>query len=133
MSAVVTDTHAAIWYLFQPDRLSTSAREAFNQATTAGDPIYLSVISLIEVRYLVEKGKLPRIAFDRLSRELGRNDAAVVPVPINMEVAQAVGQIPRDIVPDMPDRIIAATALSFHVPLITRDQQIQATSVQTIW
>jgi predicted nucleic acid-binding protein len=38
------------------------------------------------------------------------------------------------VVPDMPDRIIAATALSLSLPLVTRDAKIQAvTTIQTIW
>jgi predicted nucleic acid-binding protein len=37
-------------------------------------------------------------------------------------------------VPDMPDRIIAATALNLNLPLVTHDHKILATSViQTIW
>ena len=43
-----------------------------------------------------------------------------------------MSQIPRDVVPDMPDRIIAATALSNSLPLVTRDLKIRAlTTIQT--
>ena len=34
---------------------------------------------------------------------------------------------------DMPDRIIAATALTLGVPVISRDSKIQLSSVSTIW
>jgi predicted nucleic acid-binding protein len=33
----------------------------------------------------------------------------------------------------MPDRIIAATALSLGLPLVTRDGKIRASNVITIW
>jgi len=33
----------------------------------------------------------------------------------------------------MPDRIVAATAVHFGVPVISRDGRIRASSVQTIW
>lgn len=59
MTAVLADTHALVWYLAQPKRLSDAAREALNQATETGHPIYLSVISFIEVIYLVERERLP--------------------------------------------------------------------------
>jgi hypothetical protein len=36
-------------------------------------------------------------------------------------------------VPDMPDRIAAATALHFGVPVISRDGRIRASSLQTVW
>ncbi len=41
--------------------------------------------------------------------------------------------VPRSEVPDMPDRIIAATALYLKVPLISRDARIRAANLDTIW
>ncbi len=56
MIAAVADTHAALWYLFADQRLSASAKSAFGDAATSRRKIVLSVISLAEVVYLVEKG-----------------------------------------------------------------------------
>jgi predicted nucleic acid-binding protein len=42
-------------------------------------------------------------------------------------------EIARAAVPDMPDRIIAATAHHLGLPVVTRDRKILASSVQTIW
>ncbi len=42
-------------------------------------------------------------------------------------------QIKREEVPELPDRVIAATALLLGVPLITRDLQIQSSAVETVW
>ena len=39
----------------------------------------------------------------------------------------------RITVPDMSDRIIAATALYLNLPLVTADHQIQASGIHTIW
>jgi len=41
--------------------------------------------------------------------------------------------IPRNDIPDFPDRIIAATAKRFDVPLITRDDKIRAADIKWIW
>ena len=41
--------------------------------------------------------------------------------------------MPRDVVPDMPDRIIAATAVHLGLPLITRDERIRSAGIKTIW
>jgi len=46
---------------------------------------------------------------------------------------EAVHRMPRDLVPEMPDRIIAATALRLGLPLITRDRRIAAAGIKTIW
>ena len=41
--------------------------------------------------------------------------------------------IPRSDVPDLPDRVIAATAALHGVPLLTRDERIRHSTVLTIW
>jgi PIN domain nuclease of toxin-antitoxin system len=129
---VVADTHAAVWYIVQPDRFSPAARAVFNQTATDGDSIYVSAISIVEVCYLVEKGKLSATVLQRLIDALTDIDSALVVFPVGFDVAIALQQIPRIAVPDMPDRIIAATALHLNLPLITRDRRIQAASISTI-
>ena len=42
-------------------------------------------------------------------------------------------QVSREDIPDMPDRIVAATAVYLGVPVISRDGKIRASNVQTIW
>jgi PIN domain nuclease of toxin-antitoxin system len=133
MSAVVLDTHAALWALLTPEKLSSRAKLAIEAASNRGDPVYISAISLVEVAYLVEKGRLPEAAYERLTLELAQPDGGLVVAPLNLPVAQAVRQIPRETVPDMPDRIIAATALHLGLPLLTCDRAIQAFQVETIW
>ena len=41
--------------------------------------------------------------------------------------------VPRVAVPDMPDRIVAATAVHFGVPVISRDRRIQSSILSTVW
>jgi len=54
-------------------------------------------------------------------------------VALDDGIARALRQIPRDTVPDMPDRIIAATGLYLNVPVVPRDHHIQAAAIATIW
>jgi predicted nucleic acid-binding protein len=42
-------------------------------------------------------------------------------------------RVPRADVPDLPDCIIAATALYFDIALISRDGKIQASDLGAIW
>lgn len=134
MTAVVADTHTIIWYLRDNTRLSPAAINALDTATTGGDLIYVSAISVVEVGYLVERYRLPEEAFGQLINALSDSGTGLEIAPLNLITAQTLRQIPRDLVPDMPDRIIAATALSLNLPLVTRDAQIQAlTNIQTIW
>jgi predicted nucleic acid-binding protein len=46
---------------------------------------------------------------------------------------QVMRQVSRVEVPDMPDRMVAATAVYFDVPVISRDRRIRAASLKTIW
>jgi PIN domain nuclease of toxin-antitoxin system len=131
--AVLADTHAALWFLYDSARLSGPALAALRAAAQDGSPLYLASISVVEVRYLVEKGRLPAEAAQRLEEALARGTTVLTLVPLDLAVAQALAHIPRDVVPDMPDRIIAATALHLGVPLVTRDAMIQAAPITTIW
>lgn len=133
MPAVVADTHAAVWYLLNAKSLSANAQRAMDEAIQAGDPVYVSSISLVEVVYLVEKGKLPSVVLDRLTSALSEPDSGFVIAPFSLSVALAILQIYRETVPDMPDRIIAATALNLGLRLVTRDSEISKTGIEIVW
>ena len=133
MTSVVADTHTVLWALLQPKKLSTNALKALQQAAQFGDPVYLSSISIVETQYLEEKGKLRGGTLARLKSAATGKDSGLVVVPLDLNVAEAVGRIARESVPDMPDRIIAATALYLKVPLVSRDRKIRASEITTIW
>jgi PIN domain nuclease of toxin-antitoxin system len=42
-------------------------------------------------------------------------------------------QVSREAIPDMPDRIVAATAIHLAVPILSRDGRIRTSHIQTIW
>ena len=90
-------------------------------------------ICLVELTYLVEKGRLPSAARDRLIRALDEPLAPCRLVPLDRMVADALQLIDRNEVPDMPDRVIAGTAAALGVPLISRDAKIRASTLQTVW
>lgn len=134
MPSVVTDTHALIWYVFDLERLSEAALRSFEAAINGGYPIYLSAISIVEISYLVERGRLVEEVLTRIFNALDDPNVGIELVSLDRNISALVRQIDRATVPDMPDRIIAATAFSLNLPLVTRDRQIQAlTTIETIW
>ncbi len=54
-------------------------------------------------------------------------------IALDLPIVRTLSRVSAAQVPDMPDRIIAATAPHLGVPLISRDRQITLSSVQTIW
>ncbi len=133
MIAAIADTHAAIWYLYADKRLSPRA-DAFMQAIEArGEQIGLSSITFVEMVYLIEKGRIAAEGLSRLARLMSEPGSAFAEVPIDLAVARAISRIAVAKVPDMPDRIIAATALLRNVPIISRDSKIQLSGLQTVW
>ena len=129
----VADTHAAVWHLFDDPRLSAAARAFIDEAAAAGDMIAVSAISLAEIVYLVEKGRLPVNAYAELKDALDDPDHVMKAAPCTAEIVDQMRSVPRAEVPDMPDRIVAATAIYFNVPVISRDRRIQATALRTVW
>lgn len=133
MSAVLVDTHAAIWYLTAPERLSPRASAVLEESDAAGDAIYVTSISIVEMIYLVEKGRLPAYILEILVDELRSGGSNLRLVSLDLRNAYAIRSAPRDAVPDMPDRIIAAAAQALRVPLITRDDKIRRAMPAAVW
>jgi PIN domain nuclease of toxin-antitoxin system len=108
-------------------------RSFMDDAASAGHEIVLSPISLAEIIYLVEKGRLQASAYDELRKALNDPDFVLEEAPFTGEVVEIMREVPRTDIPDMPDRIVAATALYFGVPVISRDGRIRSSNVQTVW
>jgi len=133
MPGVVADTHALVWYLIEPARLSNAASAALDASVNSGEKIYVSAISLVELIYLVEKGRLPQLVITRLQAALAVAGAEVSVVPLDQQLAWHVDQVPRASVPELPDRVIAATASFLKLPLVTRDAKIRSAGLVTVW
>jgi PIN domain nuclease of toxin-antitoxin system len=133
MIAAVADTHTIIWYLYADARLSRTARSTIDDAIDGQNTVLISSITLVEIVYLIEKSRIAAETLIRLSSVLNDPGIPIDQFPINLAVAHALSRVNRDQVPDMPDRIIAATALYLKIPLISRDGKIKASAVTTIW
>lgn len=132
MIAAVADTHTAIWYLSADSRLSPFAKGFMDKTADGGDEIAVSSITLVEMVYLIEKGRIEPLHFSQFGRELVDPDSLFVEIPLDLSIARALSRVDSGQVPDMPDRIIAATAVHVNVPVISRDARIRLSSSSTI-
>lgn len=114
-------------------RLSGTAKAFFEKAAVSRRKIVLSPISLAEAVYLGEKNRLPASAFDDLRNALSNPNHILDEAPLTAGVMSAMRLVPREDIPDLPDRIVAATGLYLGVPVISRDGRIRASTIQTIW
>lgn len=133
MLAAIADTHALIWYLAVDARLSATAKTFMDEASRQGNTIGLSSITFVEIVYLVEKGRIPAGRFTQLADALNDPTNLFVEMPVDLQIARALARVDVSKVPDMPDRIITATALARGIPLISRDAKIQVSGITTIW
>lgn len=93
----------------------------------------MSSVTIVEVIYLTEKRRLSRRNLDDLKATLHRPDSGFRVAPFDLAIAEQLENIPRNQVPNMPDRMIAATAQCLGLPLVTTDYQIRQSEVETIW
>ena len=133
LGPLVIDTHTTVWYLQQDPRLSQRAEAEIDRALGNGYPIYVPSISVVELVYLSDKGKIPAVVGERVGQVLRDPSSGFRLAALDLDIAEATRRIPREAVPDLPDRVIAATALALGFPLVTRDGKIQASGMQTVW
>lgn len=131
--STLLDTHTVLWYLENSKELSATARTTIEDSVRNARAVHVSAISVIETVYLVERKRIPATALQRLRNALIDPSVGLSIAPVDVFVANALGNVPRSIVPDMPDRIIAATALHLDLPLVTRDRRLQSAGIKTIW
>ncbi len=134
MADFVIDTNIVIWYFLDSPKLSNNAISALDEASLQGGTLFVPTISVVELIYLIEKNKIAQDVLTLLNSELRLPNTGFASQPLTKEIADILELVPRSTVPEMPDRIISATALSLGLPLITADSAIRKLpNVQTIW
>jgi PIN domain nuclease of toxin-antitoxin system len=128
MSALVLDTHVALWWSFLPEKLSRTARKSVDSASE----LLIPGIVFWEAALLVRKGRIqlpvsPSMWLDGLE-STGRIRVVALDARIAID-ADAL-----EMHDDPADRFIVATALQCKAPLVTKDRTIRSTKLlQVVW
>lgn len=120
---IILDTHAWIWFLSDPDLLSTTARNNIKKAQER-EAIYISSISVWEMALLVQKKRLA-LRID-VSEWISRAESLrfLNFLAIDNSIALKSVNLPPPLHNDPADRIIIASALMLDALLITKDEKI---------
>jgi PIN domain nuclease of toxin-antitoxin system len=124
MSQYVTDTHSLIWHLAQPRKLSTKARRVFQEADQGQAQILVPSIVLIEAIFIGDRQRIPASLVNRLFNIDEGANATYQVAPLSKAVAITARDFGPAAIPEMADRIIAATAKYHDLPLLTSDPAI---------
>ena len=125
----VTDTMGLILW-FEHRKMPVNVKSLFQSAEEGQATIHIPTIVFAELLYLSEKG---RIGVDLTTANTYlKQSPHFKEYPLNLAVIQAASEITD--IPELHDRLIAATAYLLNLPLISNDPVIQtSTFVQTRW
>lgn len=126
----VLDTVGLIRHLAGGKRLGKTARAVLDDADKGVHHIIVSAISLMEILYLSERGRITASLKEAI--ELISKSTNYSIHPVDVPVIQAAEKI--DDVRELHDRAIAGTAKLLKVPLITSDRALRHSKhVKTLW
>jgi PIN domain nuclease of toxin-antitoxin system len=109
------------------DRLSSATLEAIREAEKRAT-IYIPAIVLMEIAYLIEKGKVNTSFNGLMSYIEGSGSYQIVPIDADLlKVAIPLKGL------DIHDRLILATAILTNSVLVSKDRDISAKDVEVVW
>ncbi|MBP6788014.1 MAG: PIN domain-containing protein [Candidatus Promineofilum sp.] len=126
----LADTVAIVHHLRRPSRVGSECRRILREADEGQHHVFISAISLMEVLYLAEAKRIALSLGDLLAMVSSSQNYSIVPV--DSQVVEAAQTI--DDVPELHDRILAATAAVYAVSMLTPDAVMAASQhVDAIW
>ena len=129
VTALLLDTHALLWWLFDDPRLSAAARAAI---AAPEHRIWVSAASAWEMATKARFGKLPEAGDvpQKLLHYL--RQARFLELPISIEHSLRAGALPGPH-RDPFDRMMIAQSFSTGYPVVTIDPVFRDYGARTIW
>ena len=130
----ICDTHILLFWAHEPERLSSTARQALEHGLTHSE-LAIADITLWELALLHERGRLvlpADVAADFYLKQLLAALRLQI-LPITPEIA-LLSRSDLFLHGDPADRLIGATALQLGAPLITADTKLRALpDLHSVW
>jgi len=128
---IVLDTHAWIWWVSDPEKLSKKATNAIEYAKDIG----ICSISCWEIATKAARGKISLDRDIRVWMKQALSRPRLTLLEISADIAITAGFLGDDgFHGDPADRLIVATAMHHGAELVTKDKEIQSfRKIRTIW
>ncbi|HYZ24886.1 MAG TPA: type II toxin-antitoxin system VapC family toxin [Rhodopila sp.] len=125
-NALLLDTHNVVWLDSGNERLLPPTRALIDACWQRGGSLYVSAVSAWEIAQLVERGRITlhlpvRRWIEGLTDRFGTET-----ISLTYEAATRAYALPDWFHRDPGDRLLIATAIELHVPLVTYDERIAA-------
>lgn len=129
MNSYIADTMALILRL-EKRRMPQKAKDIFNDGENGKVQIQIPAIVFAEIAYLSEKRKIEANLID--VRRYINNNLTIMECPMTLTIVEQAFLI-NDI-PELHDRLIAASGKNINATVITNDPLIEkSVHVKTIW
>jgi PIN domain nuclease of toxin-antitoxin system len=120
----VTDTQCLLWHMARDRHLPKAVRSIFEATENGQAQVLVPSICLVEALFLLQRQRVPQTIVERLLQLPEHMQASLRVVPLDMAVVHAVADFGPAAVPELADRVIAATARALNLPLLTVDHAI---------
>lgn len=127
--ALLLDTHALLWWLAEPDRLSPAAHQAL---ADPGHRVHVSAATGWEIATKVRLGKLPAASelLDDLPQLLAAQGFEQLPITLRHGLHAGLYPMAHR---DPFDRLLAAQAELGGLTLVSLDPALQAFPCRLLW
>ena len=131
----ICDTHILLFWAHEPERLTSTARNALEKGLNHGELATIADITLCELALLHERARLvlpADVTADfYLKQLLAALRLQILPITPEIALLSRSGLFVHG---DPADRLIGATALQLGAPLITADAKLRALpDLHSVW
>lgn len=121
--SLLLDTHAWVWWVTRPEKLSRRQRTAIERSRRSGrEPLLVSIISCWEVALLAQRGRLRFSIPTHAWLESAASLPGVEVLPLTLAIVS--GAVRIEGLSDPADQLIVATALEHGARVVTSDARI---------
>jgi len=129
----LADTHALLWHLFQPTRLSPAAKNAFAEIDANEAALQVPLVVIAEALMIIEKKRVQatKTQFEKVLQQMAASSNYQIG-ELNLDIVLTAAQLTQ--LSDIFDRLIVAETQAINATLLTRDEEITTSSlVPIVW